>query len=248
MNPNLSLRNVAIYHSRVAESKKCVYVGNHRAGSTTIKVLMHVMEGGEIPVSADGTWDDIHRTGITLSCLLPEKVVEIALSPEWFWFTFVRNPYTRLVSAFYAKIIPGPRMPEGGWYEYVRCRVRRNGVLTFESFVEYVQWAFKENFPDGSRERDDHWGIQSRILLLDLLPYDFIGRFEYFETGIRLVLDKLGALDLMPLAMQNHSVTSEKGSKFVYDERLAKIVYEVYRQDFERFGYEKDSWQQLRGP
>jgi hypothetical protein len=109
----------------------------------------------------------------------------------------------------------------------------------FDAFVRYVA-----QLPD--LERDGHWRSQTGILCLDLVDYGFLGRFEALERDLAVVLRSLGAPDDLHAGLDGVVGASARlPAAAAYDAALARRVYEVYRADFETFGYGRDSWRDL---
>ena len=90
---------------------------------------------------------------------------------------------------------------------------------------------------------DNHWCVQAGKLKLDLIRYDFIGRFETFQRDFKALLTRLNAPpEVVASAEKVHGETARICLPAAYDRELADVVYELYREDFETFGYERDSW------
>ena len=140
---------------------------------------------------------------------------------NYFKFGFVRNPYDRLASAYYDfKNSPNHRSWAYPIYQYER----------FRDFVLDLN--------DGPCKDFIHLRPQ-----YDYLEYkggigvDFIGRFENLLNDFRSVVSHVGLNERELSHWRNggrqHSWQSE------YDEETTEIVYEFYKRDFEKFGYEK---------
>lgn len=172
-----------------------------------------------------------------------DQVVEMLTSKDWFRFGFVRNPYDRLFSAYKSKI--GNPLAES-FYQEVQKEIRKEydyplkghppaARISFRDFVRYVL--------RGARPTDGHWCVQSERLALDLIPYDFIGRFEEFPDHLREVLGRLNASEeLISRASDVHNATPKIWLAAAYDREMADAVYDMYQADFEAFEYSRDSW------
>ncbi len=172
-----------------------------------------------------------------------DEIVEMLISPEWCRFCFVRNPYDRLFSAYKSKIGD----PDGDpnyeeeqteireMFDYPQRDGRRIGIVSFRDFVRYVH--------DGNRHHDSHWCVQVKRLAPEMISYDFIGRFETFQRDFKALLRRLGAPpEIVTSAEQVHGQTAKICLPAVYDRELADTVYGIYKDDFEAFGYDRDSW------
>ena len=152
----------------------------------------------------------------------------------------------KLFSAYKSKITD----PDGDpWYLPVQEEIReafgypvkggrRVGIVSFRDFVRFIQ--------EGNRRYDNHWCVQKGKLKLDLINYDFIGRFETFQRDFKCLLTRLGApAEIIASAEKVHGQTTKICLPAAYDRELADAVYELYWEDFEAFGYERDSWMSM---
>ena len=228
-----------LYYTRVSPNRRYLWVSVQKAASVTIAIALRQLDG--IPLTDGALWDDEEVP--KLRDFMTPEIAEMLTSPVWFRFCFVRNPYHRLFSAYKDKIMQTNQEP---FYQRVQEEIRemydyqvrdgqRIGVVAFRDFVRYVQ--------SGARSDDGHWCIQRRRLMPDIIPYNFIGRFETFVSDFASVLDRLDATaEVRATASIFHGQTSKIPLAVAYDRELANTVYEVYREDFETFGYDRDSW------
>jgi hypothetical protein len=145
---------------------------------------------------------------------------------SFFKFAFVRNPWDRLVSCWYSKVV------EQNHFGF--SRERHLEMQSFPNFVRFVSGFDLANC-------DPHLRLQSA--LIDLNYVDFVGRFERFEQDLRLVLDAVGVeADAIP----KENVSKNPRSLHEYhDEKLAREVGRLYARDIGIFGYE---WGASRPP
>jgi hypothetical protein len=78
----------------------------------------------------------------------------------------------------------------------------------------------------------------------DIVRYDFVGRVETFQADFEKVLQRLKA---PPEIIATASEPKNKTSKIyppaiAYDDELAALAFELYKTDFETFGYDRDYW------
>lgn len=166
-------------------------------------------------------------------------------SGDFLRFCFVRNPYSRLYSAYQSKIAVAYDGPQHEQFHQnalkrrskIRSRIGASvSTIDFSDFVEYTT-----SLPD--EDRDRHWRQQTSLTRCDLIHYDFIGRQESFEQDFDSVLCTLGANDaILADAKEFRNRTITRDWREHYDAPIADKVYRAYEADFEHFGYSRDSW------
>ena len=88
-----------------------------------------------------------------------------------------------------------------------------------------------------------HWIPQSRPLLPDVFQYTTIGRFERFTDDFTAILARLDApREILTLNAEVTNPTRPLSLAAVFNTALAGRVFDFYREDFERFGYDRESW------
>lgn len=148
---------------------------------------------------------------------------------HYFKFAFVRNPWDRLVSCYMSKVVQGGSGMK--MRKYGGIRIRRD--MTFEEFAKAVC-----QIPD--EEANIHFRSQHVFVCDDgpekHLLADFVGRFENLEEDFEFVAERIGLKTGLPHAGSSRSKNLHSYRTF-YDENLARMVGERYREDVEIFGY-----------
>ena len=140
---------------------------------------------------------------------------------NFFKFSFIRNPYSRIASAY-------------------------AGVMTFRKdlrnfLVIYKDTSFKNFLYLIKDNMHTHW------LPIDFFfrdnDLDFIGRFENFDND----LDELKKLTNMNFVKKNYSGKLNFSDKFNYlklyeDKECIELVAEIYSKDLDRFNYNFDNF------
>jgi hypothetical protein len=160
---------------------------------------------------------------------LDDATQEFALtSPEFMRFTVVRNPYTRIESAWKDKVrLCAPTYER--FYQAIKGKLPTgNDASSMVSFREYVNAISREDLANC----DAHWRLQVVQTLRGALNLSHIGRLEDFSTIIRVLHAHLGEAQ----SQRSMALNRTAGASH-YDEDIAKAVYGLYRQDFEAFGY-----------
>ena len=113
------------------------------------------------------------------------------------------------------------------------------------SFRDFVHWLC--DVGDRHLFWDGHMGVQSRMLMWDIMQYDFIGRFENLTSDMARLLRRLDALpEVVSAASEVVNKTYPLQPAIAYDRDLAALVHGLYKEDFEHLGYDKDSWMYWR--
>lgn len=146
---------------------------------------------------------------------------------SFFKFTFVRNPWDRLVSSYFFLKKGGMNAEDTIWSRDNLSRYR-----TFRSFVE--SWVNNDNVQDWTHFIPQYQYICHPVTLRPLI--DFIGKFEQIENDYKKVADRLGVKKRLPKL--NVTKTRPKGYRQFYTPRTRDIVARVYSKDIEMFGYD----------
>ena len=139
---------------------------------------------------------------------------------DYFEFTFVRNPYDRLISGWTDKVINGG---SGGGIAKVKSPAR---LMNFDYFVD---WLTDQN----PTEINIHYRPQT---LLVPLQVNFIGRTESIEQDLRFILQKVGLEPVRSIPRENCSGPKRLSLKDISIKTLDSI-HKLYIHDFERFDY-----------
>lgn len=143
---------------------------------------------------------------------------------KYFKFTFVRNPWDRVVSTYFF-------LKEGGITDRDR-KWSEEHISQFESFNDFVKgWLTLENINASLHFQEQHLFLTDEA---GNLPMDFIGRFETLEEDFKTVLNHLG----IERKLEKKNTSKRKGDyKSYYNEETRAIVENVYRKDIQLFNY-----------
>lgn len=172
---------------------RCIFVHIPKCGGTSIRRAL-----------GDATEGLAHRTAAQQ--INPE-------TREFFNFSFVRNPWDRMVSYYAFKVRKG-RLPAD---------------MGFTTFVQYLyeQPQIFSHLPNLVRHIRPctHW-LNAEV--------DFVGRFEHLDRDFGIVCEKLG---IAPITLAVENSSSHAPYQDYYDDLTRRRIEEQFRQDIQQFGY-----------
>ncbi len=183
-----------------------------------IKALSDFKGGGTLSVFG---YDEAGRT---------VRKADMAEFNAYFTFTFVRNPFARLVSCFADKYLPF-HSGSGRYSFQYHIFPYIDKVCNFEDLAHKVS-----HLPDDYLDR--HLLPQFRHIERFTRyggKVNFIGKVKTLAEDFAPIQKKYG---LLPLEKINSS--GKKNWRDYYTPETAKLVYNTYRKDFELFGYEEE--------
>ena len=199
------LRGRGVY-SGYPNAHRCVFIHIPKAAGTSLTRTLF-----------DSPSRHLHYT--EYECANPRKF------RSYFKFTFVRNPYDRLFSAY-------TFLKKGGLNELDRCWAEQN-LASFPDFESFVRgWVTPENIQTWVHFKPQHFWICDASLKLKV---DFVGRFEQMDADVAIVQQRL-KLPVVPLPKINVTDRSVK-DPVAYTAEMRAIVENAYRQDIELFAY-----------
>jgi len=139
---------------------------------------------------------------------------------NYFKFTFVRNPWDKMVSQYF----------------YIQKKQEGRYKLTFREFILAFKSCSESEYINKKGVAIKFNPIQLPWILDDdgNCLVDFIGRFENFQDDFNIVCDKIG-ITRQQLPHKNKS--EHKHYTEYYDDETKQIVAEKYAKDIEYFGY-----------
>ncbi len=218
------------YLTHLSHRFRYVYVEVPKAGCTAVKKLLQL---AEVDGDRSKVADNVHErpTSPLLSPADPDADFERVWNDgTYFRFTFVRNPYTRVLSAYLDKLVTNEwererRLPQLGF--------RKNARPTFISFLERI-------IDQDPVEMDIHWTPQTHLLGLPHNTYDRVYRFEDFQPGLRRMLAATGVPvhDESVIEVPAHPTAANSRVSEHYGTREIDLVSELYAEDFRNLGYD----------
>jgi len=106
-----------------------------------------------------------------------------AFRNEWFKFTFVRNPYARLLSAYLDKIVRKGYAHRRRYRALLEPGKDATSPPSLDRFLDFLA-------AEGLYA-NVHWAPQTAMLLIPEADFDFIGKVESLDKDLAFVLQRI---------------------------------------------------------
>ena len=225
-------------HTHISLVHRYVYIEVPKAGCGTMKATLGGLEAARLNQAAvaavqERPHDASRMTPFVKPFQLPPDLLEDALASKRFRrFTVVRDPATRLLSAYLEKIRQG--LPQS---EPVLAALhgrpdapQQAADITLAQFIDVVG-------AQTSREQDPHWRRQYDQIGLPFVRFDAIIHLEDLDASWPRIADLTGVANLQEqFFCRNSTGASAKVAAEYTPELLARIA-EIYAMDYQEFGY-----------
>lgn len=191
---------------------KLIFIHIPRTGGTTIERAL-----------CGRDWFNIHAPSKHLTAHSAKKIYA-EYWEEYFKFTFVRNPWDRMVSLLKYGSFYGVSLGD-------RNIINTENYFTNFKKVEYDQRYFNEN------QFNNHNPIKESVYQnIFGTEMDFIGKLESLEGD----LSKICSINKMKCAKLHHAEKSlnRKQYRKYYDTKTRQLIEEKYYKDIKLFNYE----------
>jgi hypothetical protein len=199
-----------------------VYMTNQKAACSTVKLVLLRAERD------DPTYNPATVHNARLMPTIEAEEME-ALLGGGFRFTFVRNPYARLASAYESKIavraITDLRERAAKAYGIGLEALRK---LPFADWVGFLE-------RQDPRQMDRHWRPQVINTCHGIVEHHFVGKVESFDEDMSAIAASLG-FRYASMRAGRRTGAGDNLSRY-YTPDVAERVYALYREDFEAFDY-----------
>jgi hypothetical protein len=226
---NLDTDTVA-YNVYLGNGGKYMYQSIPKCACTTIKTILLEFEG--LPID-ENEWKRHQKennkfpgaNGLTerqLNELFRDKT-------KCFKFVIVRDPYTRLASAYKDKIRMETKLRAKFWLNIIKEAALEQGIKlspepTFEEFVHVVSQQPIE-------QMDSHWRQQYFEGRFGIIKYNFVGHVEMLHSDLPYILEQIDApAHLHVKAAEQHNVT---GAQMAIWDTVSPDVRQKFMKAFE---------------
>jgi hypothetical protein len=206
---------------RISHKYKFVYIAVTKTGSTTVRKMLNPLSDVVSDHSTESPYHH-HTHAVDLKKHFKERGWNW---DEYFKFSFVRNPWSRLVSLFnyqreyvrgYEKDVESSRYFEG---YYKRCKKNTHN-RNFEVYVDKIWMGDQFDFLYDENNNQ---------------LVDFVGKTENLQEDFNTICDKIG---IPRQELPHKNKTKHKHYTEYYDDETRELVAEKYAKDIEYFGYE----------
>lgn len=208
----------------IDHDKKFVYVLNPKVATSTIVEFLSGVKYRSTPDMSQKQKKKLRG----ISYLKGAGQLEDLKSQGYFVFTFVRDPYDRLVSLFKSKY----KLRADGKYEKEKFALSY-GLDVVDDFEDMVKKICE--IPDSLS--DTHFMSQAAILYGQAkgFNYDFIGRLESFDSDFSFIEEKLGD----SRAVNKCNAISIKNN-LTSSDFLKRVIRSRYKNDYFIFSYDNE--------
>ena len=219
-------------HFYISMKHKYAFHTVGKAANSTIKSLLYKEE-------IKGTWvrmPSVHQRAssplISPYQLSNEDLNRVLYGDEFFRFTFVRNPFSRLLSCYLDRIANGGTRP---YRELMIAMGKEDGYApTFEEFILTI-------CSQTTRKQNNHWRVQYDDTLSNLIEYHDVGKQENFQKDFTRIYDRIfGAKPMKGSLSTNASPSKTSASEKLdtyWTEDLSAHVRDIFANDFSSFNY-----------
>ena len=219
----------------VDDENKIIYCTIPKVSSTTWKRVLVNLRG------LDKNIQNLHRMDQFQRLYQYTEEERLQRIKTYFKFLFVREPLHRLLSAYKDKFLRKDRSCSKRARKQIVKAYRPqdykpNGDyndinITFAEFIQY----FSNDTP-----RNEHWQQYEQLCHPCVINYDFIGNLETLDEDASLLLKMAGIDDHVTFPPSHKSTDSDEVLEY-YSQvptRYITRLGELYRGDFEMFGYD----------
>lgn len=232
------------YGSFASVKDRFIYVEVPKAACTTIKMLLRELHGSSPLKLFIGAARETRRSMFihsrensafpSLNTFDKKDQRDLLEAPDVLRFTVVRNPYTRLVSAWRDKVFlcePGV----DNVYTAVRGAapaMSHKDPVKFAEFVSYIERSKGQLW-------NEHWRKQVDLTFPGGIPYTHIGKVEDLQSTIAILTDHFRRQEPIIAPRANEGSIQPLAN---FSTELAERIHTLYEEDFAIFGYGPGAW------
>lgn len=243
--------------SFVSLDRKYLYVENPKAASTKIKKMIFDLE--QFPISSrPKKFSRVSRREMYIHHRDAAKMPSLhslitaddsfQFPSDFFIFTAVRNPFSRILSAWINKLM----IPEPGYFDLhqllMKYETDAGGRPTFKAFCRYLLEQGRESL----KQSNKHWRLQKYVVYPHIIKYSHIAKITELEQLVNQWNRHL-EFPFSESEIKNRLLLISNSSRIFYDQNYfdaesKEIISELYEEDFRFFNFDDQLPDQLRNP
>ena len=244
--PDLEQAPFLLGHVYYSRKYNCMYVGTPKVASSTIKHTLQRAEAGAETEGDGHSRDNPYGYSDFLLRIHDNTQNSLRVPNDWpqlqdflcqscLAFCFVRNPYTRILSAYIDKIRVNPARRSFFMRELGVANPDPDEIIGFVEFLKLIE-------RQAPAEANAHWRQQRFHLVSDEIPFGFIGCFERFAADFADVCSRISPrLQGFIQTVDEHKTNAKNIMTQYYSQQKAvSLVRDIYHIDFDSFSYSDD--------
>lgn len=222
-----------------AEDVMCCYIP--KVASSLLKPLLRKHEGfsdWQDPNMAHGRKNGLQR----LMWIAAPAAMRRLQDPNTKKFVIVRDPFSRLISAYQNKIaMPWPDQRVDFWEKHLKnecprmvnaLQIPEDGpLMSLEQFLTCLLST------DNSQPSNEHWRPQTQLCALDYIQYDRYLHLESLESDVADLMMFLGWQENTTAVQFNRNPVYSRPLADFFSERTVHLTLRYYQTDFRVLGY-----------
>lgn len=235
-----------LWHVHHSEKYNYVYVDTPKVACSTIKYTLQSAEAASLSKFDTHSYNNpygysdfllsIHdRSQNTLKAPSDRTQMHDFIKRSKLVFCFVRNPYTRVLSAYIDKILTNKTRRATFLKELGIVSTDHHNTVSFVEFLKLIE-------RQTPADTNAHWRHQYFHLMTDEIKFGFVGCFERFSTDFSNLCSMIDPnLHSFVQTVDEHKTGSENLVRQYYcNSEAVSLVKDIYRVDFDFFSYSLD--------
>jgi hypothetical protein len=221
-----------VYAAHLSLRYRYIFIETPKAACSSMKLMLQRLEIGSRDWIRTGHYLHDRSFSPLLTPVQVESFATLRHHPSWVKFCVVRNPFTRVLSAYLDKIKRNKPQKRMVLDVLGRPETEAYDELGFDQFLRAVA-------SQRIDEMDCHWMPQSHLLCVDSFGYDLVIRLEELKAGIERLGDLLGhnLTEYFSVHTEEATQAASKIREYFKDQGLVGLVRKIYASDFDAFGY-----------